>query len=110
MTSEEFFAVLENAPRPIVQMRRLYHNDQGRVLFYTMEDLPGTWIEVDSETYAQARTDVRVRDGRVIPLPKIPTVSKLRPGLTGTYCDPRDICIVVDHNQPHVRWSPVTSE
>lgn len=105
MTPEEFFSVLENAPPPIVQVRRLYHDDQGRVLFYTMEDLPGTWIEVDSETYAQARTDVRVVDGQVVPLPKIPTISKLRPGLTGTYCDPRDICIVVDHEQPHVRWS-----
>ena len=110
MTPEEFFAVLENAPRPIVQTRRLYHDDQGRVLFYTMEDLAGTWIEVDSEIYARAPTDVRVVDGQVVPLPKIPIVSKLRPGLTGTYCDPRDICIVVDHNQPHVRWSLATSE
>ena len=105
MTPEEFFSVLRDAPRPIVQTRRLYHDDQGRVLFYTMEDLAGTYIEVDSETYAQARTDVQIVEGKVVVLPKISEILKLKPSQTGTSCDPRDICIVVDQDQPHVRWN-----
>ena len=105
MTPEEFFAILQAAPQPLPLQHRLYHDEQGHVLFYTMEDLPGSWIAVDALTYAQASHDVRVIEGQVVPLPKIRTISKLRPGATGTSCDPRDICIVVSHDQPHVRWS-----
>lgn len=105
MTPEEFFSVLQDllpAPDPVY---RLYHDDQGAVVFYSMEDLPGTWISVDSLTYALARRDVRVVDGKLVEIPKTPKVAKLRPSANGTCCDPRDICLVVTPDQPHTRWS-----
>lgn len=105
MTPEEFFAVLHDLPPVVEPIYRLYHDDQGAVLFYTMEDLPGSWVAVDSLTYAQARHDVRVVDCKVVEIPKKNHVSKLRPGTQGTCCDPRDICIVVAPDYPHTRWS-----
>ena len=70
-----------------------------------MEDLPGTWIEVDELTYAEAPHDARVVSGQLIRLPKTAMIDKLRPGDSGTCCDPRDICIVVPADQPHIKWS-----
>lgn len=104
MTEDEFFAVLANMPAPVQLTRRLYHDDLGRVLFYSMLDLPGQWIEVDSATYAAASHDLRVQDGKIVPQPRSIPVSKLRPGENGTPCDPRDICLVVMQDRPHVRW------
>lgn len=105
MTPEEFFAVLQDLPPASDPVYRLYHDDQGAVLFYSMEDLPGTWISVDSLTYTLSRRDVRVVDGRLLEIPKVPLVPKLRPSDQGICCDPRDICIVVTADQPHIRWS-----
>lgn len=105
MTPEEFFGVLESMPQPVAQVHRLYHDEQGRVLFYSMEDLPGQWIEVDATTYAVASHDVRVIKGKLTPVPKKTLLAKLRPSEHGVPCDPRDISIVVAAEQPHVKWS-----
>lgn len=105
MTPEEFFGALANMPEPVTPVHRLYHDDQGRVLFYSMEDLPGTWIAVDAATYAAARQDVRVVSNELVEIPKTAMIDKLRPGHQGTCCDPRDICLIVTSDQPHVKWS-----
>ena len=105
MTPEEFFGALANMPEPVAQVYRLYHDDQGRVLFYSMEDLSGTWIAVDAATYALAPHDVQVIDGKAVQLPKTAIVDKLKPADHGVCCDPRDICIVVSQDQPHIKWS-----
>lgn len=105
MTPEEFFAVIENLPPVQEPVYRLYHDDRGQVLFYSMEDLAGQWIAVDAVAFAQARHDVQVINGSVIDVPKKAMVTKLRPSDSGTCCDPRDICLVVTPDQPHVRWS-----
>jgi hypothetical protein len=110
MTPEEFFAVLRDMPVPVPQKCRLYHDDQGKVLFYTMEDLPGNWIEVDAVTYAQAKHDVRVVNGNIVQMPRQQLIHKLRPSDRGICCDPRDICLIVHEDQPHIRWSIETCE
>lgn len=89
--------------RPITY--RLYHDDQGRPLFYTMEDLPGQYIEVDQETYIYGSFEVRVVDGRLMVLPSKRTVRKLCPETpNGTPCDLRDVCVVVDTSRSHRKW------
>lgn len=105
MTPEEFFSILQAVPEHRPLTYRLYHDDQSRPLFYSMEDLPGQWIEVDAVAYAQGSHDVRIKDGRLIPMPKQARIQKLRPGSPGVCCHPRDICLVIGPDQPHVQWS-----
>lgn len=92
-------------PEPVPVSYRLYHDEHGLPLFYTMEDAAGTYIEVDHATYALASHNVRVRDGRLIVLESRAQISKLRPDPElGTPCDPRDVCVVVDVGRRHKKW------
>ena len=94
-------------PKPVFY--RLYYNEQGRPLFYSMEDLPGTYIEVDAETFARSNTNVRVRNGKIVEV-TWQTTARLEPSNTGTPCHPQDVAIVVDINTPHQCWSKQTYE
>ena len=44
---------------------RLYYDDDGKVLFYTCEKPEGKYITIDRLTFAQARPDLRVIDGKL---------------------------------------------
>lgn len=110
MTPEEFWLILHSMPEPVPVFYRLYYNDDGTPICYTMEDLPGKYIDIDQPTYARSHPNVRVVDGKIIEI--IPTVQikKLKPSTSGTACDPRDICVVVSQSQPHINWSVKTNE
>ena len=66
MTPEEFWATLQAMPEPAPVFYRLYHNEDGTPICYTMEDLPGKYIEVDQETYSLADYSVRVVNKQLI--------------------------------------------
>ena len=66
MTPDEFFGALESMPEPNPVFYRLYYDDQGRPLFYSMEDVPGTYIEISQEEYTQGKSNIRVRDGSIV--------------------------------------------
>lgn len=104
MTEEEFWAALSglkpNTDQPVY---RLYYDDQGYPLFYSMEVLPGNYIELDADTWHGASV-AQVIDGKIIRHPA-PTVPKLIPSTTGTACDPIDITVVVIETKPHTKWS-----
>ena len=91
----------DNIDKPLY---RLYYNDLGEPLFYSMEDLPGNYIEVDAETFRSGPVNCRIVDGQML-LIKSTTVHKLRPGPAGTACHPQDVCIVVSESDPHTKWS-----
>lgn len=112
-TTENFLKVMQDMtwpePRPVFY--RLYHDDQGRPLFYSMEDLAGTYIEVDQTTYVLSPYNVRVVDGKLTVLPSRTSVTKLRPhAKQGVTCDLRDICVIVDSQMQHQRWSLETND
>lgn len=109
VTESEFWAALAVMPAPQPIFFRLYYDDQGRILFYSMEDLPGTYIDIDAETFARQHTNMRVRDGKLIEIART-TSAKLIPGDTGTPCDPTDVSIVVSEQQPNIKWSKRTYE
>jgi hypothetical protein len=90
---------------------RLYHDEQGRPIIYTMEDLPGTYIEVDQATYIYGSFGVRVVDGKLVTIKPAITAKKLQPSQDqGTPCDPRDVCVVIDHGAEHQKWNITTNE
>jgi len=65
MTPEEFWAALAPTTSLPVPIYRLYYDDQGLPLFYSMQEDPGNYIEIDHETYANPPTHVRVVDGKL---------------------------------------------
>jgi len=95
-------------PKPITY--RLYYNTDGSPCCYTMEDLPGDFIEVDQQTYINHRMDVRVVEGKLIKLKQTRISKKLTPSESGTACDPRDVCVVVADDRDHTKWSKKTYE
>jgi hypothetical protein len=108
MNAEEFWAILHAMPEPQPVFWRLYYNEQGDPITYSMENIPGTYIDVDPETYARAPFNVRVQAGRLIELKS--AVRRLAPTDSGTACHPDNVAIVVVEKEPHQRWSMKTYE
>lgn len=100
------YQIIWPEPKPV--FFRLYHDDAGCPLFYSMEDVPGTYIEITQEEYARNSTNVRVRNGRLETI-RWQTTNKLVPGETGTTCHPDNVAIVVT-TEPNVKWSKQTYE
>ena len=109
MTPEEFWSILHNMPEPKPVFYRLYYDADGVPLFYSMEDRPGTYIEIDQETFARGATNVRVRDGKLIEITWA-TTTKLVPGNSGSPCHPDNVAVIVAEDQPHTKWSKKTYE
>jgi hypothetical protein len=105
-TTDNFWQAFKDFrwPDPPKISYRLYHDDQGVPLLYSMDDLPGTYIEVDQETYVISSHAVRVVNGSIIKLEPKSTVTKLKPGSPGVPCDPRDVCVVVEPQRPNQQW------
>jgi hypothetical protein len=109
MTPEQLQQLFQAAPEPPQPFYRLYHNDQGLPLFYSMADEPGTYIEIDQATFARNAANVRVRDGRLVEVTWA-TTTKLIPGNSGSPCHPDNVAVVVAEDQPHTKWSKRTYE
>jgi hypothetical protein len=102
MTPAEFWEILRTMPEPKPIYYRLYYSDDGAPICYSMEDLPGNYIDIDSETYGRQPWNVRVIRGRLV---EKRNSIKLRPSSQGVACDPRDVCVIVDDTQKHIRWN-----
>ena len=110
MTEDDFWTILHAMPEPCPVSYRLYYNNDGTPIIYSMEVLPGNYIEVDQTTYVLAPFNVRVIDGQLTYIKLVIIVKKLQPGATGTACDSGDVCIVVNTDQPHTKWTIVNNE
>ena len=111
--TENFLEFWQSFQWPEIQpvTYRLYYDDEGRPIIYTMEDLPGTYIEVDQATYIYGSFGVKVVEGKLIIIQPAITAKKLQPSQNqGTPCDPRDVCVVVDHSENHQKWNSTINE
>lgn len=102
MSSErqDDYIILWEAPKIVPPEFRLYYDDKGYVLNYTCEKLEGNYIIIDAITFAEARPDVRVVDGKVLRSNSSSVVSKLKPSKKGTVtCAKEDISIIVTGKQ-----------
>lgn len=93
MTEKEFLDALISMPTAQPIQYRLYYNEDGMPIVYTMEDLPGQWIEIDRETYVAGLTNVRVIQGKIKKLKLYPT-QKLVPSVLGTACHHTNVAVV----------------
>jgi hypothetical protein len=111
MTEKDFWSILQAMPEPKPTFYRLYYRDDGSPIIYSMEDLPGNYIEVDQSTYVLAPFNVKVVNSKLVYIKTVITVKKLQPNnVDGTACDPRDVCVIVNENQNHVKWNTVNNE
>jgi hypothetical protein len=110
MTETEFWQILQAVPEPPHVFYRLYYDNNGLPIIYSMEELPDNYIEVDQQTYVLAPFNVRVVDGKLVRIKPVITVKKLQPSHLGTPCDPCDVCIVVSEDQQHTKWTIVNNE
>ena len=109
MTPEQLQQLFQAIPEPPSLVFRLYHDADGIPLFYSMEDRPGTYTEIDQETYARNASNVRVRNGQLVEVTWKTTI-KLVPGNSGSPCHPDNVAVIVAEHQPHTKWSKQTYE
>ena len=97
------------APPQVSVEYRLYYNEHGEPLHYTCEQLPGNYIVVDVDVYAQGRYDCRVVDGK-IKYPSQIKYAKLVPSTKGTSCHLKDVSII-SNTEPNIQhWKLKTYE
>lgn len=104
MTEQEFLDFWKTIewPEPKPIFYRLYHDDTGLPLFYSMDDMPGKYIDLTPEQFVGQDMSVRVINGKIVRR-RLSWVSKLVPADSGTLCHHNDITIVVD-DQPGQYW------
>lgn len=110
MTEQEFWAILHATLEEVKPIYRLYYNNHGEPLFYSTEDKPGNYINIDQETFTRASSHVRVKNGQLFSTAVHQTSRKLAPADCGVACDPRDVCVVVNSEQTHTKWTIKTYE
>jgi hypothetical protein len=75
---------------------RLYYDDRGYVVCYTCEQLEGNHILIDSLTFAEARPDIRVVDGKIVKNNAGSVVSRLYKDVEGVLCEAEDVSIITE--------------
>ena len=85
-------------PEKQLEFRLYYNVEDGTPLCYSMEDLPGDFIAVDSQTFNECRFDIVVRDEKIIRV-SVPQSWKLVESDSGDYvCHGNDITLIVDES------------
>lgn len=107
MTDDELKLVLDALAATQVKPKelefRLYYDEHGKVVTYTSENLPGNFITITKQQYAEARSDVIVKDGKIVTTHKAVHVDKYTKNLVeGVKTSKYDINILSDVD--YVYW------
>lgn len=99
------YVLLFEAPKIDPPQFRLYYDENtGNVLFYTCEKLEGKYIIVDSVTFACARYDVKVVNGKLVSTNPAHSTGKLVHDTSGTLCSKEDISIIAKNIGPDTQY------
>jgi hypothetical protein len=102
--SEDKEVVIFQAPKIEAPELRVYYNDDGDVLFYTCDKVDGKYLVIDNLTYAEARLDLQVVDGKLIKKKTVKSIGKLKPSTKGTKCHKEDISVIVSDSDTSTEW------
>ena len=87
MSEIDFEALFQQAlsDHPVKPIEyRVYYGDDGEILTYTCDDLPGNFLVIDAEVFAQGRYDLTVLDGKLVSKNSFDSYYKMVPGDHGT--------------------------
>jgi hypothetical protein len=107
-TTQNFLEVWNNLEpwTPPVVLFRLYYDDTGAPIEYSHEDKPGNYIDIDPAIFRDQARNVRVVNRQLIKIASRITVTKLIPHTNiGTCCAVEDVCVVVNDDEAHLKWS-----
>lgn len=110
--TDEDVIIFWEAPKIIPPEFRLYYEeDTGKVICYTCEKLEGKYLVIDALTYAQARPDIRIINGKISTVQNHCVVSKLMPNTEeGQPCESEDVSVVALDTNNIVKWKLNTYE
>lgn len=91
--AELFNSIISNTSKELEF--RLYYDAEGNPIAYSSEDLPGNYLVVTQELYAEGRYDIKIIDGEIIPLSGFTYYNKIVPSDSGIACR-ADNALIVD--------------
>ena len=96
--NQKDYIILWEQPKLEPPEFRLYYDVTGSVICYTGDkSMTGNYIVIDALTFAQARPDVKIIDGKISKAVPKSVLCKLMPNDNeGTECHMEDVSIVVD--------------
>ena len=96
----------QTQPEFVPEYRLYYDPKSGEPVSYTMEEIDGTYIVIDHDTFLAMRYDIYVSNGKIHPI-KHERLGKLVPSDSGTATHPNDITVVMDSD---TYWTQRTYE
>jgi hypothetical protein len=95
-------STLSEATPPPPTEYRVYYNPDGSIITYTMQAIPGNYITITADEYAQGRHDARVLDGQLVFTHRKHQVFKLERNSTDGYkVSKYDVCIPASDGEEH---------
>jgi len=100
----ESLRLLQTQEHVIEPEYRLYYDiETGEPRFYTMEELPGEYINVDAKTYSIGDYNIRIVDRQIHSLnDSVRAYTKLVPSDTGQACH-KDNVMIIDQSSSN-KW------
>jgi hypothetical protein len=96
--NQQEYVVIWEQPKMEPPEFRLYYDENGAVICYTGDkSMTGNYIIIDAQTFAAARPDIKVIDGRISTASPKSVVYKLMPNSDeGAECIADDVSIIAD--------------
>jgi hypothetical protein len=93
---------------PVIELPecRVYYDDTGSVLFYTCEKPIGNYLVIDNQTFAEGRSDLFVKNGKLVKKTATTNIGKLKPSKKGKKCHKEDVSVVsnTEDTDNNISW------